>query len=324
MAQQLTRMHPGQPIAAMLAQPMVEDRSIGGSRACACLRRVCGFVRNGRVTEQQRMPDLSSFASGSVMSDPRSFTSSRPDTPTFGPDGTPMVRGPTPPPSGSLGADGSAGGQTAFLPGAFVEVWSNSQQKWFRDGVVEQVVHEDCIIDAYRVSAGSVKAVFGGKKNFKWLNAKDAGKVLRRSPYRWIAVEGPDTLPDRAVLVPGLRGNDACVARNGNEPARLALADVPGSRRVDGHGDILVLGPGFASRWVPTKRGDLLPEDTVLIEGASAESDMCIARDTNGEICALTPSSAAGPKTVQAIWLPGYKQAVEGEVLIVSEERSFS
>lgn len=65
-----------------------------------------------------------------------------------------------------------------FSVGDAVEVWSNSQQKWFSDGIVQEVSQEENIVGGSLVPAGSVLVVWSGGS--KWIMPQHFTQFLKR------------------------------------------------------------------------------------------------------------------------------------------------
>mmetsp|Transcript_127133 Transcript_127133/g.283381 ORF Transcript_127133/g.283381 Transcript_127133/m.283381 type:complete len:746 (+) Transcript_127133:37-2274(+) len=226
--------------------------------------------------------------------------------------------------------------EATFMEGEFVEVWSNSQQKWLDDGVIVESMDIKRIVDGYKISAGTVKVCFDGGKSFKWVSREDAAVNLRRAlPYRWVACASGDAVPPRAALVAGPACQAHVARRQEGKTEHLGWLtfddDKPGPRKVlsfpgggKGSGEVLVVSSGFAAHWAAVQRGDALPKGAVSAgsrgdAAAAAEgggsADACIKRNSRGELTILTPLDGSVPKDTHVLLVQEAQGELEVEVL---------
>lgn len=94
---------------------------------------------------------------------------------------------PAPEHLGGEGGTGSSGPSCArdsvgtFTAGASVSVWSNSQNCWIDDGVIQKVCASASDVDGTHVPAGSILVTFGGEGAcYKWISPEHQGRLLRK------------------------------------------------------------------------------------------------------------------------------------------------
>lgn len=63
-----------------------------------------------------------------------------------------------------------------------MEIYSESDQQWIRDGEVEEVVTESIYRDGLNVRAGSMKITYNNGMRFKWVAPQQMEQYLRPSP----------------------------------------------------------------------------------------------------------------------------------------------
>lgn len=144
-----------------------------------------------------------------------------------------------------------------FLQGDSVQVWSNSQSRWFQDGIVEEVASSDCLRHNCRVDAGSVKVAFCNSAVCKWLAPDEATSLLVKagveqtgngyatphanspqsnaaSPVHSPSVPGSSSLVPLAYAAPALRGvtQAHALSVSSSNSVRVRGLSPPGSVRV--------------------------------------------------------------------------------------------
>lgn len=216
---------------------------------------------------------------------------------------------------------------TPFCEGELVDVWSNSKRCWFEDGFVETIATASGIISSRPVTPGMVLVRFDVDKA-KWLHPAELPTSLRRSPQRWVAAQKDDALPERAVLAGRTDNDPVYVARGGQgEPCSVQAKDALGPRRLkvphglskDSRWQILVLGRGFAARWLAIKVGDPVPQGAVASQPAGAISErpspprVFVARD-DGNLCGLVAADVDGTLVVESL---GFRMCQDGQVLVI-------
>lgn len=226
----------------------------------------------------------------------------------------------------------------SFTEGERVQVWSNSQNKWFEDGLVEEVILRSKVINGYKVAAGSVKVRFCDRKSVKYLNAQQARSILRKAErtHDWLDINTNEEVPDRAVRTGRHEhGGDLYVARNKQgEPGKMTLTREPGPRTMnkiwchqhdkEGAGDILVLRQGCAAVWQQIRKGDMVPQSAVHCKEQNKDGrDVYVARNKQGEAGKLTISGKLGDSfcnlQMMNICCHAAGTVEEGEVLTICE-----
>lgn len=72
-----------------------------------------------------------------------------------------------------------------FFPrGSFVEIYSQSQQRWILDGEVAGIVYDSCVMDGVEVSAGSTKIIYDNGKYYRWVASAFLHEMVRESGRR--------------------------------------------------------------------------------------------------------------------------------------------
>lgn len=179
-----------------------------------------------------------------------------------------------------------------YKRGEYVHVWSNSEKRWYDDGLVLEVVERPRVVQGFKVTRGSVQVRFADKASMKWLVAERALTELRKTLFGWHPLGSEEALPERALLADSsTEEGQVFVARSRKgEIGSLTIADRPGpksiqsiwtpSDEVSQSGAALVLNPGVAAEWRRALRGEPLPA-SVITSGIGVSA--VVGRNRRGE-----------------------------------------
>lgn len=70
---------------------------------------------------------------------------------------------------------------THFAVGSVVNVWSNSQGKWFHDGIIKTITQAQNEPTCDRIQVGAVMVVYSGETKTKWVVPDDFGKIIEEA-----------------------------------------------------------------------------------------------------------------------------------------------
>lgn len=119
----------------------------------------------------------------------------------------------------------------------FVEVYSQGQKRWYKDGIVENAIREVGLVGNLKVKPGMIFVSYSDGKMSKWL-APDQMESLRPAAYHWVDFPKDMRLPERCVLATRIiqKEEDVFVGRprDGSGHCCVKLQEEVGPRKIAG------------------------------------------------------------------------------------------